>query len=273
MSTATATRPTTVTVQATEVKLAIDPKTSSKPKAAKPTDKSKTTTLALISSPIPVEVIETESIAIPTGIPAIPTTVPNKDLEISNIVEIKPNVMIVRPTQESIAADKNTDKIIAAGLKSIAEKAAKAKTEKTARPKGWTLPGGVIEPKQSIAVCDDGSIMAIIVDLLVKGSTQAEFEAAGIGKGGNPFTYINQKKGHGVKREGDRFFLLLPDGVALPPHHKPDLEAKAAAAKAKAKAKADAEALKAAKAAAKAEKTAKAVEPTDKPKATAKTAK
>jgi len=169
----------------------------------------------------------------------------------ANVTEIKPGVMIVRPSAESLQVEQKLNAEISTGLKDIAAKSTdKAKADKQPKEKGWKLPGGVIEPCKAdeLKAITKGSIMDVIVTLMVAGSTQAEFEAKGVGKGGNPFTYIREKKGYGCRKENDRFFVVFPEGITQPVYtpSKEEKKIDADAAKAaKAKEKADAKQPKA----------------------------
>lgn len=168
----------------------------------------------------------------------------------SNVVEIRPGVVIVKPTEVSVSADRKLDKALTDGLKAIADKTSKAKADKKPAERGWKLPGGMIQPCEpdKLKPTQKGSIMDVIITLMMKGSTQAEFEAEGVGKGGNPFTYIRQLKGYGCRKEGDKFYIVFPEGVSEPLYSQPKVKAEKPAkpvAKTETELQADVEAAKA----------------------------
>jgi hypothetical protein len=155
-------------------------------------------------------------------------------------VEIKRDVFIVKPNAAGLQADEKTQKALTAGLSAIAAKQ-ESKKDKKPVDKGWKLPGGSIAPVDSaekLSPLQKGSIMDTIVKLMVKGSTQAEFEAAGVGRGGNPFTYLRVKKGYGCRKDGDRFFITYPTGVTEPVYALPKVKAEKVVAEAPASAEA-----------------------------------
>lgn len=138
----------------------------------------------------------------------------------NELAEIFHTVKGTKDKKKVEKVSKNDDKLfdgLSKDLKRWTEPEAKKTTDTktiSGRKKEWKdiPPASVVKP------CKEGSVMAKIVELLTKGSTDEEFAAAGIGIGKKDVNnglshfapYINKHKGVGVKFDGKKYSIWLP---------------------------------------------------------------